>query len=294
MEDTRTASIKDPSHDSDELDLTSTPTAPKEEEEIAPPVPLEIDRRPLTAAKSKLEVHGGVRVAVSTAPNGMGGSVSSTSEGLALGATYGLGGKAEVGFDYTVGLNPGSAKGPLLFHGAYRVIQSDKLDMALAGGFGVDFISVTDPATMMTTSQTATALELGGWVRYHVGRTLSVFTGLPALPSSSGNLSSTAALPPLPYQLTIGLSSKGAIGLDLPVGAGFQATPKIYAFATLDLAHIGMSNTNSAFVFADFIPLALGGFYAANKIDIGAVLGDDLKQGADYLRFDIVARYSLK
>ncbi|HSD89054.1 MAG TPA: hypothetical protein VLB44_16110 [Kofleriaceae bacterium] len=293
MEETTTASIKDPSHDSDELDLTSTPKETKEED-TAPPVPLEIDRRPLTAAKGRLEVHGGLRVGVLTTPNGMGGKVSSTSEGLALGATYGLGGKAEVGFDYTVGLNPGSAKGPLLLHGAYRVAQSEKLDMALAAGFGVDFISVTDPATMMTTSQTATALELGGWVRYHVGPTLSVFTGLPALPSSSGNLSSVAALPPLPYQLTIGLSSKGAIGLDVPVGAGFQATPKIYAFATVDLAHIGMSNTDSAFVFADFIPLALGGFYAANKIDIGAVLGDDLKQGADYLRFDIVARYSLK
>jgi hypothetical protein len=181
-----------------------------------------------------------------------------------------------------------------MFHGAYRVAESDKADIAIAAGVAIDFVQVTDPGTMMTTTQTAVGLQIGAWARYHVHSKLSLFTGLPALPSSAGNLSDIAALPPLPYQLSIGLTRGGSIGLEVPIGLAFQATPRLYTFATLDLAHLGMSNTDSAFLFADFAPVALGGFYALNKIDIGAMLADDLLQGADYLRFDVVARYSLK
>lgn len=115
------------------------------------------------------------------------------------------------------------------------------------------------------------------------------------MPSTTASLSKLAfALPPLPYQLAIGLNGGGTVALDLPIGIGYQAKPKIYALAMLDLAHIRISNTANAFLFKDFIPISLGGFYSLDKIDVGALFSDDLKRGSDYLRFEIVARYMLK
>ena len=43
-----------------------------------------------------------------------------------------------------------------------------------------------------------------------------------------------------------------------------------------------------------FIPLALGGFYTRKQIDVGVVFSDDLKQGTDYLRLDLLLRYAIK
>ena len=96
------------------------------------------------------------------------------------------------------------------------------------------------------------------------------------------------------HQLAIGLSGRDPIGLDVPAGVGYQATPKLYTFLSLNLMHLGMSNSESAVLFSDFIPVALGGFYATSKMDIGAIVADDLQQGADFLRFDVVVRYSIK
>lgn len=292
--DTASLPPPDPSEESNELDLTAgTPTRDEEPVEVAPKT-FAIDRRPLTLGRGKIDVHGGLVATAVTAPNGMGGTTTASAQGLALGATYGIGAKGELGFDYTLSLHPGDLQGPLMFHGAYVAKQTEKLDIALSLGLAFDFVDSVDPATMMTTTRTAKGLQVGIWARYHLGAKLSAFSGLPALPSSAGSLGKTAPLPPIPYQLSIGLSSVDAIALDIPAGLGYQATPKLYAFGVLDLAHLGMSNSTSAVVFSDFIPISLGGFYAASKMDIGAVFSDDLKQGADYLRFDVVVRYSIK
>ena len=294
--DVDTASLPppDPEHESDELDLTAgTPVRAEEPVTVAEKI-YAIDRRPLTLGRGKIDVHGGlVATAVTTKP-AMGAATTASAQGLALGATYGIGAKGELGIDYTLGLHPGDAQGPFMFHGAYVAKQTEKLDIALSLGLAFDFVDSIDPGTMMTTTRTAKALQVGVWARYHLGARLSAFSGLPALPSSAGNLGAAAPLPPIPYQLSVGLSSVDAIALDIPVGLGYQATPKLYAFGVLDLAHLGMNNTTSAVLFSDFIPLSLGGFYAAKKMDVGAVFSDDLKQGADYLRFDVVVRYSIK
>jgi hypothetical protein len=285
----------DPENESKELDLEGgTPQRDTDDVEVAPPM-LAIDRRPLTQPKGKFDVHGGLRVAAITTTGAMGASSTATSEGLGLGATYGVSNKIQVGFDYTIGINPGSAKGPLALSGAFRVKESEKLDIALSAGFAVDFITTTDPMTMMTTDVTLKALQFGIWTRYHLGAKASVFTGLPALPNASGGLSGAAGLPPLPYHLSLGLGQGATIALEVPVGFGYQASPKLYAMAMTSLAHIDMKNSTGAFLFADYIPFTVGGFYAKDaKLDIGAVLSDDVKQGLGYLRFDIVARYYLK
>lgn len=293
--DTASLPPPDPSEESNELDLAAgTPTRDEEPVAVAPST-YAIDRRPLTLGRGKIDVHGGlVATAMKVQINTIGTTKTASAQGLALGATYGIGAKGELGFDYTLGLRPGDVKGPLLFHGAYVAKQTEKLDLALSLGLAIDFIDQTDPMTMMTSTRAAKALQVGVWARYHVGPKLSAFTGLPALPSSAGSLGKSAPLPPIPYQLSIGLSSLDAIALDLPAGLGYQASPKLYTFGALDFARLGMNNATSALVFSDFIPISLGGFYAMPKMDIGAVFSDDLKQAADYLRFDVVVRYSIK
>jgi hypothetical protein len=263
-------------------------------DETAPPVGSTLDRRPLVLGKGKSEVHGGLRVSVLTLPGAMPDTqVSTTSQGLTLGGSYGVSDDLEVGADYAFSVSPGQIKGPFTLRGAYQVHRSDKLDVAVAAGLGVDFYETTT-ATMTTISTTYASLQLGAWVRYHVTPKASIFTGLPALPPSSVSLTKLALpLPPFSYQLALGLNNAGTMALELPVGFGMQATPKLYAFASLNFAHIRIANTQTAIMFADFIPLTLGAFYTLNKLDLGVVFSDDLKQGTDYLRLDTVARYSL-
>ena len=142
--------------------------------------------------------------------------------------------------------------------------------------------------------------ELGGWIRYHVAPKVSIFTGLPALPDTAALSAGAFAtklgfpLPPLSYQVAVGLNNKGAIAVELPVGLGIQAAPDVYVFAELNLANIKISNTENAIIFDKFIPVGLGGFYSLPKFDLGAVFTDDLKQGADYLQFLVLGRYYVK
>jgi len=247
--------------------------------------PLALNDRSLVTRHGELEVHGGLPTLVLTLPGAMPGmTTSTTSEGLAIGATYGIGEHVEIGGDYAVSLSPGSVSGPLTLHGAYLALARPKLDVAIAGAF------VVDP----TTPTTSYGLQLGGWVRYRATPKVAVFTGLPALPSSPVSLSKLSlALPPLPYQLAIGLTSGSAIAFDLPAGVGYQLAPNVYTFAMLNLAHLRLSNTQTALLFADFIPVTVGGFYSRDRLDLGATFADDLKQGTDYLSFELVARYAL-
>jgi hypothetical protein len=275
----------------------TAPTPPPETPETPAPVasarPLQINDRPLTMAKGKVEAHGGLPISRLSLPDGMGGSTSSVGEGLAVGASYGIDDKLEVGGDYALSLNPGSAKGPLTLHGAYHVVHDAKLDIAIAGAFVVHPIDSTDLVTMNTTTTTYAALDLGAWVRYRVAPKVSLFAGLPALPHGSVSLSRLSfALPPQPYQVVIGLNHKGAIAFGLPAGVGIQATPQIYAFASITLLQLNLSNTQNAFLFRDFIPIALGGFYSLDKLDLGASFATDgnRKQGANFLSFVLSAR----
>lgn len=268
----------------------------KAEPEPVVVMPVAINDRALTIAAKKLAVHGRLGLQTLTLPGAMPGTtVSSTSESLALGFAYGIGKKAEVGADYTLSLNPGAIKGPLAFHVAYSAKHTAKLDFAIAAGLAFDFIETANMATMTTTTTSFASLQLGAWARYRATPKVSLFTGLPALPAGAPSLSKQSlALPPFAYQVAIGLNNAGATAIELPIGLGYQAKPNFYAFASFDLAHIRLANTQTALIFADFIPFTLGGFYTHKKIDIGVQLSDDFKQGSDYLRLDTVLRYYMK
>lgn len=254
--------------------------------------PLAMTDRPLTIGKHRLDVHGALPIAVVTLPDITGDKISSTSAGLALGATYGIDDTYEVGADYAISFHPGDVKGALTLHGAALAIAKPSYDLAIGGAFVLHPIEYTDPASGASSTMTYAAIQAGAWFRYRPTAKLTVFTGLPALPHPDVSLSrSGLAFPPMPYQLTIGLNNSGAVGLGVPIGVGYQAAPSIYAFVATNIANIRIAHTSNAVLFKDFIPLTLGGFYSLPHVDIGAVFSDDLRQAADYLSFSIVARY---
>jgi hypothetical protein len=253
--------------------------------------PLQIDDRPLTLPKSKLDFHAGFPILVYSVPNMAGtGNTTDTVAGFAIGAAYGVDDKIEIGGDYALSLSPGDVKGPLTFHVAYRFTHDPKLEVAFAGALALDFVETTP-----TTTTTYFGLQFAAWVRYHIVPKVSLFTGSPGLPSTPLALDHfSLALPPIGYQLQLGLVNGAAIAIEVPVGVGFQATPNIYTFAAINIANIKIRDTVNAFLFADFIPLSLGGFYSMDKIDIGAIFADDLKNAGDHLAFSVAARYFMK
>jgi hypothetical protein len=269
--------------------VTATTTAPP----TASTAGLSFDERPLTQPKDKLDLHGGLPIVVVPFIDNSGNVTTQASEGLTIGATYGIDDKTEIGGDYTVLLNPSSLKGLFVVHTAYAVLHDAKMDLAIAGALEIQPVD-TVGATGMTTTSTFLSLQVGAWFRYHLQPKLSLFSGLPALPHSGISLSHQGvALPPVGYQLGIGLNNSGPIGLELPIGVGYQASPSFYGFAATNLANIGIANVPNVLLFRDFIPLGIGGFYAMPKLDLGAVFADDLKQPGNYLSFSILARYFL-
>jgi len=283
----RTAtSEEEESDDTDENKVASVAAA-------AAPKSAALQDRSLTTPSGQIDLHAGLPIGVLSVTDAAGMSTSSTSTGLALGVAYGVNAKAEVGLDYTLGISPGALKGPITLHGAYT-FKAGKLDVAGAAALAIDFADVTNPMTMTTTSSTFASLQIGAWARYHATPTVTLFSGLPALPNATSSVTKLAfPLPVLPYQLQVGLSGGAPIALTLPVGLGYQASAKLYTFASLDLANIRIANTSNAFLFKDFIPLAIGGFYQLDTLSVGATFADDLKQGFGYLRFELVARYLL-
>jgi len=97
-----------------------------------------------------------------------------------------------------------------------------------------------------------------------------------------------------PSHLQIGLDPT-AVSINLPVGFGFQATPNIFAYAQTNLLNIGIEPSGSSFIFADYIPLTVGAWYApSNKMEFGASIGaSDLPDIADLFVFTLSFRMYL-
>ena len=255
--------------------------------------PLAINDRPLILAAGKFEIHGGIPFATSSTTNAMGVTTSSTSELLAVGATYGVAPKIEVGADYALRINPdASAKGFLDFHAGYLALHSGKLDVAFLAGISLLFQDGVDAMGMATTN-TFASLQLGAAVRYQIVPKISIFTGNPGTPNGLPGFL-TFVFPPVGYQLSIGINNSGPAYLALPVGVGLQATPNIYAFLATNIATIKLANSSNSVIFSDAIPLAVGGFYSMPKLDVGVQFSDDLKNAGDLFILQLVARYYLK
>ena len=180
-----------------------------------------------------------------------------------------------------------SAGGLLTFHGAYTVFHRDKLDIVAAGAL-----------TFNLDGSTKVGLGVGGWLRYRITPMVSVFTGSNGIPTALGDLTEYFQAPPIRYQLSIGLNQQQPITFAFPVGVGIQATPNVYAFFATEVANIWFANGENArrgdVIFADYIPVAIGGFYSLAKFDAGIVFSDDLKAAGDYYIITFVGRYYIK
>jgi len=248
-----------------------TPPAGGENEAMAAWSKSVIDR-PLTVLKGKLGAEADLLIAhVSITILGM--TASATSEGLGVGAAYGVSDKLEVGGSYAFALHEFEIKGPLTLFGAFSLMHSAKLDV----GASADIVIRLGDTTTET-------IEAGLGVRYKVTPKVALFTGSPWAPG------------PLGQHLKIGLQSGAAKTFDIPVGVGLQATPELFAYvetnvATILLSDPGMGKRVTS--IADFTPLTIGAWFNVNKnIDVGGSFNFlDVQHAGDFYTIALGARY---
>jgi opacity protein-like surface antigen len=209
-------------------------------------------------------------------------TTSANALGIHLGGGYGINDQLTVGAEYAFSLADFELRGPLALYGSYGIYSKGKLTIGVTGALGFDFTATTtDPMTMMTSSTVNVALALGAAVRYAITPQIALYTGNPIAPGILGS------------QLELAFNNSAPITLNIPIGAAFQATPQLYAFAQTELVNIGLAHSGTTFLFADFLPLEIGGFYTVNKnLDLGATFNfGDLEHGVNALNLDVAARY---
>jgi len=197
-------------------------------------------------------------------------TTSSTGEGMGIQAAYGISDDLNAGIGYGFSLNEFEIKGPLTVYGAYKLAHSAKMTVAASASFTYNLASESK------------TINAGLGLRYNVAPKIAVFTGAPYGPG------------PVGQHLTLSLDDMGPISFDVLAGAGFQATPDLFAYVSTNLAHIKISNDANGFFGADFIPLQLGAQYALNKnLDVNAsfILPDLKNAKFDLFAFTVGATY---
>jgi hypothetical protein len=241
----------------------------------------EIIDNPVTLPKGALSVYGDLgilrlSITIPAVPPAPAMTQTFTLEQLVVGANYGVSDKLTVGGQYGIPLHddsgtfPNSGKGPLTLLGAFNLKTDLKMSVAAAADLTINLGN--------TTTET---IHAGLALRYNVAPKFAVFTGSPV-----------AGMGPMAQHLSIGLNSNAPITFALPVGAAFQASPKLFAFADTTLASFSISNSNNAFIFSDFIPIEVGAFFRAVKdLDVGVIFNDDLKNAGDAYVISFAARF---
>jgi hypothetical protein len=192
-------------------------------------------------------------------------SPGDTVTGTRLGFGYGVREDLELRFAYGFNLSPSSSgKGPLQFAVGYSVASTGPFRAALGLGLGYD----VGPGEL-------TPLELGVDSQFKITEKVALFT-----PGK---------------QLKIGLAGNTKpIGIDLPIGARYQANPNVFAEFSTNIAHIGLKDDNSKGFGADFVPVKLTGIYSlSNSVDFGLGIADDLKDAGDTFALDVFVRLFL-
>jgi hypothetical protein len=242
--------------------------------------PKSIIDRPLTVNKGKLGAEADVLIQhLSVTFAGM--TSSDTSEGLFLGAGYGISDKLEVGGSYAFALNEFEIKGPLTLYGNYNLVNDGKL--AVSGGVGLAFDFNGSDA--MGGSTTNVAIEAGLGVRYKLAPKFAVFTGNPWAPGLVGD------------HLSLGLTDGTLKTFAIPVGFAMQATPELFAYIDTTLATFLLSDPgpmgSRTELISDRTPLAVGAWYNVNaNIDAGATLNFfDVQNAGDLWAITFGARY---
>jgi hypothetical protein len=204
--------------------------------------------RPRTLPKGMIEAGGYLDI---SRFNVTAGGMTSTSSSTALTAAggYGVSDKLEVRASYGISLDPSSGKGPFAVEAGFGFAEG-KLAIAGRGDFSYDLGSESG------------GVGLGASVRYLIKPDLGLYTS---------------------RQLVITLISNGAkpATLELPIGAGYQLNDHLYLFGETKIASINLQDSVSRGLFADFIPITVGGVFALSaKIEVGGTFSTDLKNDA--------------
>ncbi|MEZ4360962.1 MAG: hypothetical protein R3B48_12335 [Kofleriaceae bacterium] len=173
------------------------------------------------------------------------GTTSDTALGLSVGGGYGVSDRLEVRGSYGLTLADFEAKGPLALGAGFGFAEGT---LAIAGS--ADF--VYDLGVELG------EIGLGARVRYLLKPDLSLFTA---------------------RQLAIGvIGDVKPATLRLPIGVGYQVNDRLYAFGETELAVLNLKDSQSLALFADYVPITLGGVFAlSSKLEVGGLLFTDLK-----------------
>lgn len=199
--------------------------------------------RPGVLPKGVLEVTGNVPILIKP----------DTAISLGLGARYGLAPKIDAQITYGFSLKEFEIKGDLGVVAQYDVKTSEKLRVAarLSTGYSV-------------VGEAFDGVGLGLNLQYKLTPKVAVFT-------NGDHLSLGGADFPKP------------VAINLPIGFGFQANEKIWAWAQTSIGSIGLSPSGNVLI-SDITPLSLGAsFSPSNKLDVGASLNFlDLQHAGDF------------
>ncbi len=216
--------------------------------------PQEIIMRPMTTPASQITVGGSLGILIAPDPIG-------TAMGLALGGSYGVSEKIEVGASYGFSLKEFEAKGNLNIEGAFNIME---------GNLGV---AANLTAGYSIVGEAINPLGLGARVRFRLNDKLAI--------QSPGS------------QLQIALDGDPKpITLGLPVGVAYQASPQLHAFLYTELANLSISNSSTVIFGADYVPVTVGAFFSpSNTLDVGASIGwFDLVDASDFINISLVGR----
>lgn len=211
--------------------------------------------RPAVLPKGMLEVTGLVPLLVKPSP---------LSAGLVLGARYGVAPKIDAALSYGFSLKEFEIKGDLGVAVQYSVIEEAKMLLAAKVSTGYSVVG-----------EEFSGVGLGAYFQYNITPKIAVI--------SPGD------------QITIGFSDGiKPLSLNLPIGFGFQANEKIYAFANTSIGTIGLSPSGNSLI-SDITPLQVGAtFSPSNMLDVGAsVIFPDVQSAADFIGVGLQAAYRM-
>ncbi len=239
--------------------------------------PQNVIDRPLTLPKGVLLVGPDLIVSKILSVNlTTGATSSSTAESAYLTAGYGITDDLEVNTltpTYGFTLNPnGSAKGPLDIGVGYKILRGaagGKLELIARAVGGYDLAA-----------EAARPLRIGVHVQYNVTPKVAVFSH----DVGGGNLGLVIATAGDPKP----------IGLTVPVGVGFKATPALWVEADTSVIPNLKLKDGATVTIGDFTPLFVTGVYNVMErhLDLIGYAGfADLQNAGDTVFFGVGARY---
>ena len=176
-----------------------------------------------------------------------------TAIAVGLAARYGLAPKLDAQLSYGFSLKEFEIKGDLGVAVQYSLAESDKLGVAARVTTGYSVVG-----------EAFDGVGLGVNLQYKITPKISVFT--------PGD------------QITMGGADfPKPVSINLPVGFGFQANEKIWAWAATSIGTIGLSPSGNTLI-SDLTPVQVGAsFSPSNKLDVGATLDFlDVQHAGDF------------